>query len=197
MQPAKARLAIYSSVGGTLTSFNEVHLRKVSCSIMRSLRGSLGCCRCLQCAKAEPMISVTSVLERSTSCSCRQRSQAAGPIHFGGRDSEVIPASRKQHSGRQRVKLAGLYSDCPKSRCRNAVAKHHRTGNTQTSKQKTQTRKPNPRSKGQVRNSSRLCQPVEKGETWGDEFSLCTQYVTIASFSDLPMRRQYQHSCSS
>ena len=69
------------------------------------------------------MISVTSVFERSTSCSCRQRSQAAGPIHvkFGGRDSEVIPASRKQHSGRHRVKLAGLYSDCPKSRCRSAV----------------------------------------------------------------------------
>ena len=51
------------------------------------------------------MVSVTSVLERSTSCSCRQRSQAA----------------RKQHSGRHRVRLAGLYSDCPKSRCRNAV----------------------------------------------------------------------------
>ena len=60
------------------------------------------------------MISVTSVIERSTSCNCRQRSQAAGPIHvkFGGRDNEVIPASRKQHSGGQRVKLAELYSDC-------------------------------------------------------------------------------------
>ena len=59
--------------------------------------------------------------ERSTRC--RQRSQAAGPIHvkFGGRDSETIPASRKQHSGRQRVKFAGSYSVCPKSRCRNAV----------------------------------------------------------------------------
>ena len=44
------------------------------------------------------MISVTSVLERFTCCSCRQRSQAAGPIQlkFEGRDREVIPASRKQ-----------------------------------------------------------------------------------------------------
>ena len=36
------------------------------------------------------MISVTSVLERSTSCSCRQRrSQAADPIHVSLEASEV------------------------------------------------------------------------------------------------------------
>ena len=72
----------------------------------------------------------------------------SNPCKVWRQDSEVIRASRKQHSGRQRVKLAGLYSDCPKSRCRNAVAKHHRTGNTQTSKQKTQT---------QVRYRGRRC----------------------------------------
>ena len=69
------------------------------------------------------MISIISVRERSTNCSCRQRSQASGPIHVksGGRVSEVKPASRKQHSGKQRVKLAGLYSDFSKSSCRKAV----------------------------------------------------------------------------
>ena len=113
MQPAKARLAIYSSVGGTLTSFSEVHLRKASCSILRSLCGSLRCCKCLQCAKAEPIISVN----------CRHRSQAAGPIHVksGGRDSDVIPASRKQHSGNHLVVPDESLSGRPRSRCRNAV----------------------------------------------------------------------------
>ena len=71
------------------------------------------------------------------------------------------------------------------------------TTEQETNKQKTTNHKPNPQSKGQVRNSSRLRQPVEKGGTWGDEFSLCTQYVTITLFSDLPKRWQYQHICSS
>ena len=54
------------------------------------------------------MISVIPVHERSTGCSCRQRSQAAGPIQVksGGRVSEVKPALRKQHSGKTRVDLA-------------------------------------------------------------------------------------------
>ena len=38
------------------------------------VRKDSGCCKCLHCAKAEHMISVTSVHERSTLCSCRHRS---------------------------------------------------------------------------------------------------------------------------
>ena len=44
------------------------------------------------------MISVTSVRKRSTNCSCRQRSQAAGPIHVksGGRVSEPTEQQYRQ-----------------------------------------------------------------------------------------------------
>ena len=74
------------------------------------------------------------------------------------------------------------------------------TTDQETHKQTNKKHKPtnqNPKTKARFRNSSRLCQPIEKGETWGYEFSLCTQYVTITSFSHFPMRRQHQHSCSS
>ena len=77
----------------------------------------------LKCAKAQFIISVISVRERSTSCSCRQRSHAAGPIHVKseGKVNEVRPASRKQHSGKTRITLLELYSDSSRSSCRNAV----------------------------------------------------------------------------
>ena len=111
-QPAKARRAIYSKVDGVHTSRSEVHLRKASRPILRNLLDRLSCCRCKQCAKVDPNISLISVRERSTNWSCRQRSQAAGPIHVksGGRESETIPASKKQHSGRHLVKFVGSYS---------------------------------------------------------------------------------------
>ena len=73
-------------------------------------------------------------------------------------------------------------------------------GNRQQKTENTNPQTKTPKSRGQVRNSNRQCQPVEKGETWGDEFSLCTQYVTITSFGHLvifSMRRHNQHSCSS
>ena len=69
------------------------------------------------------MISVILVRERSTSCGCIHRSQAAGPIQVksGGRVREVRPASRKQHSGKQRVRPCGLYSVSSRLICRKAV----------------------------------------------------------------------------
>ena len=70
-----------------------------------SAPGSFNVCKCLQCAKVPPMISVISVRERSTNCSCIHRSQTLGPIQLnsGGRVNAVKPASMKQHSGKHRV----------------------------------------------------------------------------------------------
>ena len=112
VQPAKARRAIYSKAGGVCTSRSEVHFRKASRPILRSLLERLSCCKCEQCAKVDPKISLISVRKRSTNCSRVQRSQAAGPIQvkFDGRESETIPASKKQHSGRHRVRLVGSCS---------------------------------------------------------------------------------------
>ena len=63
------------------------------------------------CKKVDPKISLISVRERSTNCNRLQSSQAAGPIQVksAGRCNETIPASKKQHSGRQRVKFAGFF----------------------------------------------------------------------------------------
>ena len=49
------------------------------------------------------------VRDRSTICNCWQRAQAAGPTQMksGGRESETIPASRKQHSGKHLFGFAG------------------------------------------------------------------------------------------
>ena len=79
-------------------------MRKASCRIILSTPGSFNVCKCLQCAKVPPMISVISVRERSTNCSCIHRSQAPGPIQLksGGRVNAVKPASMKQHSGKHR-----------------------------------------------------------------------------------------------
>ena len=89
--------------------------RKASCPIVRSLCESPRCCKCLQCAKAEPMISVTSVLLRSQPVAVADsvRRPLAGRRLFQHPGSSTLAG--------QRVKLAGLYSDCPKSRCRSAV----------------------------------------------------------------------------
>ena len=122
-QPAKARRAIYSKAGGVCTSRSEVHFRKASRPILRSLLERLSCCKCEQCAKVDPKISLISVRERSTNCTRAQRSQTAGPIQvkYDGRESETIPASKKQHSGRHRVRLVGSCSVFLKLSCRNAV----------------------------------------------------------------------------
>ena len=59
--------------------------------MIRKFRESLRCCNCEQCAKVEPSVSVMSVRDRSTICSCWQRAQAAGPTQLksGGRDKLV------------------------------------------------------------------------------------------------------------
>ena len=79
--------------------------------------GPAACERCLQLQSVD--LSHTQVTEILGSTF----SHAAGPIHVksGGKVNEVKPASRKQHSGKTRVNLAGLYSDFSKSRCRKAV----------------------------------------------------------------------------
>ena len=91
--------------------------------ICRSLLATLSRSNCEECAKVDPKISLISVRERSTNCNRLQSSQAAGPIQVksAGRCDETILASKKQHSGRHRVKFAGSYSVCSKQICRNAL----------------------------------------------------------------------------
>ena len=86
--------------------------RKASCRIILNTPGSFNVCKCLQCAKVPPMISVISVRERSTNCSCIHRLQALGPIQLnsGGRVNAVKLASLKQHSGNHRVRPFGWCS---------------------------------------------------------------------------------------
>ena len=82
------------------TSRNEMHFRKASRPIRRSLLARLSCSKCEQCAKADPKISLRSARERSTRCNRLQFSQAAGPIQVksGGRSNRTIPTPRKHPS---------------------------------------------------------------------------------------------------
>ena len=86
--------------------------------MIRKFRERLSCCSCEQRAKVEPKISMTSVWDKSTVCSCWQLAQAADPILLksGGRKSATMPASRKQQSGKHRFGYAGPHSDIPKLR---------------------------------------------------------------------------------
>ena len=69
-------------------------------SMMRKFRERLSCCSCEQCAKVEPKISMTSVWDKSTVCSCWQLTHAAVPVLLksDGRWSATTPASKKQQS---------------------------------------------------------------------------------------------------
>ena len=122
-QPAKARRATYNKAGGACTSLSDVQFRKASRPMRLTLLARLSRSSCEQWAKVDPKISLTSVRERSTDCNRLQSSHAAGPIQLksAGRCNDTIPASRKQHSGRQRYKFAGSYSVCSKLRCRKAL----------------------------------------------------------------------------
>ena len=110
-------------------------------------------------------LSASTRLTRKTYCACHEMSP---PSHFFAR-VEALCVQRTHKSP-----WAG------KERVTNQKANQH---NTKTNKHQNQT--PKHRTHGQVRNSSRLCQPVEKGETGGDEFSQCPQYVIITSLRDL------------
>ena len=123
VHPAKARRATYSRAGGACTSRSDAQFKKASRPMRRSLMARLSCSNCEQCAKVDPKISLITARERSTVCSRLQSSHAAGPIQLksAGRCNETIPASRKQHSGRQRFKFAGSYSVFSKLRSRKAL----------------------------------------------------------------------------
>ena len=112
VQPAKARLFIWSRAGGVCISSKEVHLRKASRSMRLSVLANLRCCSWEQRAKVPPRISLISVREMSTVCSLSQCSKAAGPIQqkSAGRVSISSPASEKQPSGMTRFGSRGSYS---------------------------------------------------------------------------------------
>ena len=97
---------------------SEAQWRNASCSIRLNLLERLSVCSCEQCAKVDPRISTMSARDRSTIWSRLQRSQAAGPTHVksGGRESETMPASKKQHSGKLRSGLVGSCSVLSKLR---------------------------------------------------------------------------------
>ena len=114
------------------TSCSEVHLRKASCSMMRKFREGLSCCGCEQCAKVEPKISMTSVWDKSTVCSCWQLTHAAVPILLksDGRQSATTPGWQPgaitPRKARQRLKapccrlttVSGRWTTCS---CRHAA----------------------------------------------------------------------------
>ena len=64
----------------------------------------------------------------------------------------------------------------------------NRESHTKQQKPKTHTK-----TEGKVRTSGRLCQPEEKvrqGETRGNEFILCAQYIIIRSVSTFHSREE-------
>ena len=122
VQPAKARRAKYNKVGGVRTSRSEVHLRKASRSILRNLLERLSCCRCKQCAKVDPNISLTSVRERST---LKLQTALAGcrsnPREVWWQGERDDPGLQETALGQASRQICGSYSVCSKLRCRNAV----------------------------------------------------------------------------
>ena len=97
----------------------------------------------------------------------------SSPHHFGGDgDLDSIEVSDSESNGGQltfffaRVEALCVQRmhkspQASEERVTNQVAKQHHTKTNKTPKPNTNTQK----TKSQVRNSSRLCQPVEKGET--------------------------------
>ena len=92
------------------TSCSEVHLRKASCSMIRKFRGRLSCCSCEQYAKVEPKISMTSVWDKSTVCSCWQLTHAADPILLN-LAAGIARQCRLPGSSKHRFGYAGLHPD--------------------------------------------------------------------------------------
>ena len=92
-------LATYSNVGGTLTSVSEVHLRKASCSILRSLCGRLRCCKCLQCDHRPQPTSRPDPTQPQPTTADQSRQLISFASHYQTSFRIEVPLWRQEHQG--------------------------------------------------------------------------------------------------